>query len=63
MFHDQIHVLLSLSFEFSHRKVDIVLSIDDIRTLANVVIVDPTPSIFDFMFCIILWGGCDGGNF
>jgi hypothetical protein len=42
MFHKQIHVLLSLSFQSSHRKVNIVLSIDYIRTLANVVIVDPT---------------------
>jgi hypothetical protein len=42
MFHEQIHVLLSFSFQFSHQKVDNVLSIDDIHTLANVVIVDPT---------------------
>ncbi len=40
MFHEQIHVLLPLSFQSSHWKVDIMLSIDD-RTLVNVGIIDP----------------------
>jgi hypothetical protein len=39
---DDHEVFLSPSLQFFHWWVNIVLSVDDIRTLANVVIADPT---------------------
>jgi hypothetical protein len=44
MFHvlrEQTHILWPPSFQFFHQRINIVLSIDSIRTLADVVIVDP----------------------
>jgi hypothetical protein len=38
----QLHAFLSTTFNFSSRRVDIVLTKNDIHTLANVVITDPT---------------------
>ncbi len=38
----QLHVLNSNMFNFAHRRVDIVLTKDGIRTLVNVVIANPT---------------------
>jgi hypothetical protein len=38
---EQIHILSSLFLASSHQQVDIVLSFDGIRTLADVIIVDP----------------------
>jgi hypothetical protein len=39
---EQLHALFSTMFNSSCRRVDIVLTKDGIRTLADVVIVDPT---------------------
>jgi hypothetical protein len=40
--HEQTHVLPPPSLQSSYERVDIMLLVDGIRTLANVVIVDPT---------------------
>jgi hypothetical protein len=38
----QLHVLLSTTFNSFHQWINIVFTKDDIRTLLNIVIVDPT---------------------
>jgi hypothetical protein len=38
----QLHVFLLVTFTSFHQRVDIMLTKDDIHTLANVVISDPT---------------------
>jgi hypothetical protein len=38
----QLHALPSTTFNSSHQRFDIVFTKDDIRTLANIVIVNPT---------------------
>jgi hypothetical protein len=38
---EQLHVLLSTTFNSSRQQVNIVLTKNDIYTIANVVIVDP----------------------
>jgi hypothetical protein len=38
---EQLDVLLSTTFNSSHRRVDIVLTKEGIHILANVIIVDP----------------------
>jgi hypothetical protein len=39
---EQLHAFPSTTFSSSHRQVDIVFTKDGIRTLADIVIVDPT---------------------
>jgi hypothetical protein len=39
---EQLHVLLSNTFNSSHWQVDIVLTKDDIRTFVDIVIANPT---------------------
>jgi hypothetical protein len=38
---EQTHVLLLPSLEYFHQRVDIVMLVDDIRTLVNVIIANP----------------------
>lgn len=47
------------SFQSSCQCFNIMLSNDDIHTLANVVITDPTQTHLVFMGCFISWGGHD----
>jgi hypothetical protein len=39
---EQLHAILSTTFNSFHRRVDIVFTKDGIRTLTNIVIVDST---------------------
>jgi len=49
----QLHALPSTTFNSSHRQVDIVFTKNGIRTLANVVITDPTHADLLSQFCPI----------
>ncbi len=42
VFWEQTHIFLPFSFQSFHWWVNIILSIDGIRTLADVIIVDPS---------------------
>jgi len=50
---EQLHALLSITFIFFHQQIDIVLTKNDICTLIDVVIVDPTQVDLLFQSCII----------
>jgi hypothetical protein len=46
----QLYAFPSITFNSSHWRVNIVLSKDGIRTLANVIIVDPTrANLFSYL--------------
>jgi hypothetical protein len=50
---EQLHALPSIIFNPFHRRVNIVFNKDGIRTLTNVVIVDPMRANLLFQSCVI----------
>jgi hypothetical protein len=60
--YEQTHVLSPPTFQFSHQLINIMLLVDGIRTLVDVIIVDPIR--LGFACCVILRGGqdSDGSN-
>ncbi len=62
IFREQSHILPPPSFQSSCRQFDIVLLVDGIRTLAIVVIVEPTQTNLVSINGSFLWGGYNIGS-
>ncbi len=52
----QTHVFLSPTFQFSRRHVDIVFSMDGIRMLVNIVIINPIRANLVLQITLSMWG-------